>query len=233
MTTDSTLPDGRPQYPMPFTRIELAVFAVAEGRLRVLLGRRTEAPHAGRWALPGGVLRVDLDGDLDAACQRVARERLGVALPDPQQVVAAGGRRRDPRAPWALSLVYRAMARPEGLSAVAGKRLSELRWTDVDDAGATTLAFDHAGLLGQSVEQLRAQVARLEFPGGLMDENFTLGELQAASETVLGRPLDKSSFRRRLDVAGVVEAVPGERRVGANRPAQVFRLSTAPQGRDS
>lgn len=215
---------GSTLHPMPFTRIELLVFAVAAGRLQVLLGQRAQAPHAGRWALPGGVVRIDLDADLLAGCQRVARERLGVPLPDPQQVVAVGGRTRDPRAPWALSVVYRAMVRPESLQAVAGKRLTELRWMVASEAAGTPLAFDHRALLALALKQLQQQVATLQFPPGLVDEAFTLGELQAASEAVLGQTLDKSSFRRRLDAAGVVEAVPGAMRTGPNRPAQVFRL---------
>lgn len=213
-----------PIHAMPFTRVELAAFAVVDGRLRVLLGRRAEAPHAGRWALPGGVVRVDLDVDLDAACQRVARERLGVALPDARQVIAVGGRRRDPRAPWALSVVFRATVRPQALNAVAGKRLTELQWHDADEVAGATLAFDHAALVDLAVRRLREQVATLQFPAGLLAQAFTLGELQSASEAVLGRPLDKSSFRRRLDAAGAVQPVAGEMRTGPNRPAQVYRL---------
>ncbi|MCU0837041.1 MAG: NUDIX domain-containing protein [Chromatiaceae bacterium] len=60
------------QYPMPFTRVEIAVLSVVDGRLCVLLARRAEEPHAGKWALPGGVLRIDLDGSLDAAAQRAS-----------------------------------------------------------------------------------------------------------------------------------------------------------------
>jgi 8-oxo-dGTP diphosphatase len=216
-----------PIHPMPFTRIEMAVFSVEQGALQVLLGKRAQAPHRGRWALPGGVLRVDKDASLDAACQRVAQERLGVGLPDPQQVVAVGGRLRDPRAPWTLSVVYRAVVRAEALQAVAGKRLDELLWTDAAAASGSTLAFDHAALLQRAVQQLREEVAVLQFPAGLVDDAFTLGELQAASEAVLGRALDKSSFRRRLDAAGVVGPVPGERRTGPNRPAQVFKLTSS------
>lgn len=224
MTEEIDVPAGRPEHPMPFTRLELAAFAVDAGQLQVLLGQRAEAPHKGRWALPGGVLRIDKDADLDAACQRVAQERLGVALPQPRQVAVVGGRRRDPRAPWALSIVYRAMVRPDALGVVAGKRLTELRWRPAEEASTAPLAFDHAALVQRAVEQLRGEVAALQFPPGLVDPQFTLGELQAASEVVLGHPLDKSSFRRRLDAAGAVEPVQGAMRLGANRPAQVFRL---------
>ena len=86
------------------------------------------------------------------------------------------------------------------------------------------LAFDHGRLIDQAVQSLRAEVEVLRFAPGLMPETFTLGELQASSEAVLGRPLDKSSFRRRLDAAGCVQPVPGEQRTGAFRPAQLYRL---------
>jgi ADP-ribose pyrophosphatase YjhB (NUDIX family) len=218
--------DERPMRAMPFTRIELAVLAVHEGVLQVLLGRREEPPFSGRWALPGGVLRIDLDATLDDACQRVARERLEVGLPDARQLMAVGGRKRDPRAPWALSVVYRCCTPVDALQTTPGKRLAALRWQHAAQAAQdSTLAFDHADLIGRAVLALQADVEDLRLPLGLLAEPFTLTELQMASEAVLGRPLDKSSFRRRIDAAGTVEPVSGEMRTGPFRPAQVFRLA--------
>ncbi len=214
---------------MPFVRIELAVLAVEGGTLRVLLGKRAEAPYAGRWALPGGVLRIDLDSDLDAACQRVALERLGIALPGATQLGAVGGRSRDPRAPWALSVVYRCTTTPGQLAPEPGKRLADLKWDDaIKAAGDDKIAFDHHLLIGRAVESLRADVQALRFPAGLIAERFTLSELQATAGAVLGRVLDKASFRRRIDAVGCVEAVAGEMRTGAFRPAQMYRLRSAP-----
>src|SRR5690242_9781893 len=95
----------RPQpkrYPMPFTRVEVAVLGVLDGALHVLLAKRAQAPHAGKWALPGGVLRIDLDRSLDAAARRVMHERTGLDVPALQQLGAEGGPTRDPRAPWGL-----------------------------------------------------------------------------------------------------------------------------------
>ena len=213
------------RYEMPFTRLELAVLAVADGRLRVLLGRREGEPFRGRWALPGGVLRIDLDADLEAAARRTARERLNVEVAEPVLLTAVGARRRDPRAPWSLSIVFRVLVRPEALGARAGKRLGELRWTDVDEAAASgTLAFDHAALVARAAAATREETDRLDLPRGLLPESFTLGELQQLCEAVLGRPLDKSSFRRRLADREAVAPVEGAFRGGANRPAQVYRL---------
>jgi hypothetical protein len=50
-----------------------------------------------------------------------------------------------------------------------------------------------------------------------------LGELQAWCEQLLGRRLDKSSFRRKLSERELVEPIEGEMKGGAFRPAQLFR----------
>jgi len=44
---------------------------------------------------------------------------------------------------------------------------------------------------------------------GYVPEQFTLAELQSLCEALLGRSLDKSSFRRRLDDRGLVEQIMG------------------------
>lgn len=204
------------------------MLGLLEGQLVVLLGRREQPPDKGKWALPGGVLRIDLDADLEAAAQRVAQERLGTKLPYLRQQIAVGGRGRDPRSPWALSVVFRALAQPATLAAHPGKRLEELRWAAADEAAADgSLALGHRALVESAVAQLREEVERLDLPFGFLPETFTLGELQQDCEAILGRQLDKSSFRRRLADRACVEPVPGAFRSGANRPAQVYRANAA------
>ena len=220
------MPSPTPKrHPMPFTRLEIAVLGLIDGQLQVLLARRAQAPYAGKWALPGGVLRIDLDRSLEAAAARVMHERLGLDLPFLRQLGAAGGPTRDPRSPWALSIVYRALVPAEAISLQAGKRIEALAWRRADEVIADSgLAFDHAALVARAVEATRAEVERLDLPAGLLPDQFTLGELQAACEQLLGYRLDKSSFRRKLADRQLVEPVEGIMRTGANRPAQVYRL---------
>lgn len=198
-----------------------------DGRLHVMLVRRAQAPYAGRWALPGGALRIDLDSSLEHAAQRVMRERLGVTLSFLRQLVAVGGPSRDDRAPWALSVVYRALTDPASLPASPGKRVEAIAWRPVDELeGDRSIAFDHAGLIAQAVSATRDDVERLMLPAGYLPEAFTLAELQATCEELLGRNLDKSSFRRKLADRGLVEPIEGAWRGGANRPAQMYRLAS-------
>jgi len=215
-----------PKHAMPFVRLELVPLAVKDGALQVLLSHRKEAPFKGKWGLPGGVLRIDLDVSLEEAAQRVAHERLGRALPNLSQVCAVGGARRDPRAPWAMSVVYRSLVQPD-IEATPGKRVLALAWRTVSDLEtAKDLAFDHGALVAQAVTGLRQQIRDLRFPEGWVAPEFTIGELHGLSEAVLGQLIDKVTFRRRMDVAGIAEPLPGKMRLaGAHRPAQVYRLA--------
>ncbi len=212
------------RYPMPFTRIELVVFALVEERLCTLLARRQEAPAQGKWALPGGVLRIDLDADLPGAAQRVAGERLQSGIPDLQLLTAVGGSARDPRGPWSLSVVFYGEVQSSQLAVAPGKRIEALHWTQVNDQEPTPpLAFDHFQIVALAASVLRGRVAALDLPWGLFPDEFTLGELQHGCEVVLGRRLDKSSFRRRLAERGSVKAVDSVWKGAAHRPAQVYK----------
>jgi len=217
------------RYPMPFTRIELAVFALAEEKLCALLARRREPPAQGKWALPGGVLRIDLDADLPAGAQRVAGERLLTHVPQLQLLTAVGGSARDPRAPWSLSIVFRGEVQAQDLALSPGKRIEELTWTPIDADSTRQLAFDHSQILALASSVLRSRTEALDLPWGLFAEEFTLGELQRVCEVVLGRPLDKSSFRRRLAESNCVEPVEGLWKGAAHRPAQVYRRRMHPK----
>jgi 8-oxo-dGTP diphosphatase len=213
------------KHPMPFVRLDLVVLSVQDDCLNVLLSHRAEDPYKGKWGLPGGVLRIDLDTSLEAGAQRVAYERIGRLLPNLGLVAAVGGAKRDSRAPWAMSVVYRSLV-PADLETEPGKRVAALAWRNVLEVmSSNDLAFDHNGLVTLAVKAVRQEVREFKFPAGWMPDEFTLGELQSMSEVVLGEPLDKVTFRRRIEVNGVTKAIKGKMRAGAaNRPAQLYRL---------
>lgn len=218
-----------PLYPMPLARVEVVLQSIMNGRLSTLLVKRAEPPYRGHWALPGGVIRVDLDASLDDAAARVIAERLQISPQGLKQLLTVGGAEREPRAPrgWGLSVVYRAMAREEELKPVAGKRVESWAWHAVDslpDSG--DFAFDHEAIVQQAAVWTRAEFEDLRLSASLVPEQFTLGELQLICESVLGRRLDKSSFRRKLRDRGVVMPIEGAFQSGMrNRPAALYALS--------
>lgn len=89
--------------------------------------------------------------------------------------------------------------------------------------GRKRLAFDHAEILASAIARLRSKVEYTSLPAFLLNEPFTLPQLQHTYEVVLGRAVDKSAFRKRMldggfmEEAGMVEGASG-------RPAMGYRL---------
>ena len=58
----------------------------------------------------------------------------------------------------------------------------------------------------------------------MLGDTFTLLELQRIHETVLGRSLNKDSFRRRMLASGMLKAT-GKAQTGVgHRPAELYRF---------
>jgi 8-oxo-dGTP diphosphatase len=188
----------------PLVTVDVAIFTVIEDALQVLLVRRPDEPQepfAGRWALPGGFVDVARDASLQACALRKLRDKTGIAAPYLEQLGSWGDARRDPRG-WCATHAWFAMVKAPA-SMPAGSAESE--WVQADEACRRKLAFDHNEILAAAMQRLRAKVEYTSLPAFLLAEPFTLPELQHAYEVVLGRPLDKSAFRKRMLDADFLE----------------------------
>ena len=94
-------------------------------------------------------------------------------------------------------------------------------WVDWESRPA--LAYDHEQVATLAVERLRAKLGYTTVAVALLPEEFTMGEMQATYEAILGRALDRRNFRKRAEGLGVVERT-GNRRSGPHRPAQLYRF---------
>jgi len=211
--------------------VDLAIFSLREGKFCVLLVKRPgdrDEPFPGRWALPGGFVDVGRDPDLEGCAMRKLREKTSVSSPYLEQLGSWGDAKRDPRG-WSATHVYIALIASHGTEAVAGGNAADAAWFEiVDSQVAARLAFDHKRLLAAAIARIRAKVEYTSLPVHLVNEPFTLSELQRAYEIVLGRPVNKAAFRTRIMGAGIVEST-GEFRGGQFRPAELFRHA---RGRD-
>jgi ADP-ribose pyrophosphatase YjhB (NUDIX family) len=206
------------EYPHPAVTVDVIVFTVDAGLLKVLLVRRGQDPFKGLWAMPGGF--VEIDESLKRAAWRELREETGVRAAYLQQLGAFGRPDRDPRE-RIITVVYYATV-PVG----------ELRFradSDAEDAALfdvtalPQLASDHNMIIGRARERLRQQAVEPAFGLRFLPATFTLSEFQAVCECVQGSTLDKRNFRKKIRQAGIIEATGSRRRDGPYRPAELFR----------
>lgn len=215
----------------PLVTVDVAIFAVQNDTLKVLLVRRPADPRdpfPSRWALPGGFVDVAQDPSLQACAMRKLQEKTGVRSPYLEQLGSWGDARRDPRG-WSATHAYFALIQmPQAMAASATPPPTEARWVPIDEARRKRLAFDHAQILGAAVIRLRGRVEYTSLPAFLLAEPFTLPQLQHTYEVVLGRPVDKSAFRKRMLDAGFLEqAGPSSGALG--RAAMGYRIKDRAQ----
>ncbi len=198
--------------------VDLVVFTVDEGELRVVLIRMKRAPFAGRWAIPGG--RIGEDETVEAAAERELREKTSLTDVYLEQLYTFSEPGRDPQA-RCVSVAHMALVPPT----------ATLRTTDKYDGigwfpalRPPPLAFDHKRILAYAVRRLRDKLAYSNVAYSLLPRAFSLGELQRVYEVILDEKLDPRNFQRRVLQLGMVEAT-GEVRSGErHRPARLYRF---------
>lgn len=223
MSTNQHSPDL--SFERPLVTVDLVIFTVVAGQLQVLLVERPggpDEPFPGRWALPGGFVDVARDKSLLGCAKRKLKEKTGVGAPYLEQLGSWGGAARDPRGWSATHAYFSLICRPDS-EVSPGERQPTQQWMAIEAALRRRLAFDHDEILRAAVERLRSKVEYTSLPAFLLSEPITLPQLQDTYETVLGRKLDKSAFRRRMLDAGFLE--PTELAPGlSGRQAQGYRL---------
>src|SRR5262245_35836151 len=125
------------EYPRAALTVDCVVFGFDEAELKVLLIRRGIMPFKGKWALPGGFVRVD--ETVDEAARRELMEETGLRNVFLEQLYTFGALHRDPRE-RVVSVAHYALVKLAEHPATGATDASEAAWFLIDQLPA--LAFD-------------------------------------------------------------------------------------------
>jgi 8-oxo-dGTP diphosphatase len=207
------------QYPRAALTVDCVVFGFDEGELKVLLIERGLEPFKGRWALPGGFVRVD--ETLDEAARRELEEEAGLKNVFLEQLYSFGAVDRDPRE-RVVSVAYYALVKLADFTTKAATDAADARWFPVSKV--PKLAFDHAEILATALARLKGKVRYQPIGFELLPPRFTLSALQHLYEAVLRTELDKRNFRKKVLSFGLLVPLKETQSGGRHRPAQLFRF---------
>lgn len=227
------------QFERPSVAVDVVVMTVEAGALRVVAYLRKEHPARGKYALPGGFVRID--ESLDDAARRLLSEKAGLRGVFFEQLYTFGAPGRDPRG-RIIAVAYLALVAPATLAHVEsahGARVCAVRagWKGTEggpaevlgDAGEPLpLAFDHGLILGTAVKRLRAALDDTDVAFQLLPRDLTLRALQDVHEAIRGEPLNKDSFRRRMLATGRLVPTGERERDASHRPTELFRFAGHP-----
>lgn len=206
------------QYARPALAVDCVVFGL-DADLQVLLIQRDLAPFQGRWALPGGFVRMD--ETLDEAAKRELEEETGVTRVFLEQLYTFGELDRDPRE-RVVSVAYYALVKLSDHRVKAATDARDAAWFSVVDL--PKLAFDHDRVLATALSRLKGKVAYQPIGFELLPPKFTLSQLQHMYEVVLEKELDKRNFRKKALAMGFLEELDEVEQDVAHRAARLYRF---------
>jgi len=207
------------EYPRAALTVDCVVFGLDHEELKVLLIQRALPPFEGKWALPGGFVRVT--ETLEEAARRELQEETGLSQVFLEQLFTFGTVDRDPRE-RVVSVAHYARVNLSDHQVQAATDARDAAWFGVHDV--PSLAFDHARILQMALERLRGKLRYQPIGFELLPRKFTLSQLQHLYELVLERELDKRNFRKRVLAMDLLVETDEVQQDVAHRAARLYRF---------
>lgn len=225
--------------------VDMLACTVRNGELTLLLGRRSNPPYAGCWALPGRY--VGVDESAEAVVRSLLKEMLPLGNVYMEQLYTFTALSRDPRG-RVISVAYLLILPWERLEAVMGREEMRLQCFAVKHAESMKpgvlqlagqdgtllaegdLAFDHGEIIRTGIARLQGKIDYTDVGFHFLNDMsaFSLSELQTVFEAVLNQTLDASNFRRgilaRYESTGRLTQTDRAKKQGRGRPAALYRF---------
>ena len=206
------------KYPQPSVTVDIVIFSIKDGDLRVLLVERGVEPYKGQWALPGGFVRVD--ESLEAAAARELDEEAGVKDVYLEQLYTFGNVDRDTRG-RVITVGYMALVNSDNIKLEAKTDVTDAQWISVKTL--PELAFDHAKIFNYALKRLKWKFEYTTVAFSMLPKHFTMSQLQELYEVVFDKDFDKRNFRKKVLSLNILREEAVMTGV-SHRPPQLYSL---------
>ncbi len=188
------------KYPHPAITADNVVFGFDGRDLHILLIERGLEPYKGSWALPGGFMRID--ETVEQCAIRELAEETGVTNIYLEQFHVFSAVERDPRE-RVVTVAFYALVRKAGYRLIAGDDAARANWFKI--GMLPPLAFDHDKIIDMARQRLRERLRTKPIAFKLLDEKFSMSELQQLYEAINGVTYDRRNFQRKMFSTGLLE----------------------------
>lgn len=200
--------------------VDAVVFGYEEGKITVLLIKRKYEPFKNMWAIPGGFILNN--ESLETGVERELFEETGVKINYLEQLYTFGNPARDPRG-RIISIAYFGLVRPDAFKLFASTDAEDAQWFTIDEL--PELSFDHKEILELAIKRLQAKITYEPIGFELLDKKFPFSDLEKLYTTLLGRPIDRRNFRKKIIGLNVLDELEEKVSKGSGRPANLFQFN--------
>ncbi len=222
---------------LPHLAYDSVVFGFAGEKLKILI---IEYHETGWFALPGGF--VGRSEHLNDAVRRGLKERTALDniylrqfytfgradrfSPTQMEAILTANGLSVPQDHWLLdrfvSVAYYALIDHSKVELQPDALSDSISWYDVD--GLPPLLFDHVEIVFRALDTLRQNLATTLICTNLLPALFTMKQLQLVYEAILGEPLHRSSFQRKMLASGLLERREKQMTGAAHKAPFLYRF---------
>ncbi len=228
-----------PEKYLPNIQVDNVIFGYHDKELKVLL-HQTVATS--KWTITGGY--VGREESVEEAASRIALSRTGLKNLFLQQFGSFGATNRSedieknaenmsklagipvPKDLWIfdrfVSLAFYTLTEFSTVEIKKWALDADCRWWPVNEL--PPLMFDHKQIITEALRALRMHIAFFPIGYELLPEKFTLPEIHALYETILGKTFDERNFQRKLLASGIVEKLKETKRIGPHRAPFLYKF---------
>ena len=225
---------------IPHVNIDCAIFGYQDHSLKILL---SQIEGLNGLCLPGGYIKRT--ETLDEAANRIVKEKTSITGLYLQQYKTFG----DPdRIKWneididkfsknrpfkklksswlkdqTISIGYYAITDFSLVKPQPGFLSASCEWYDIDKI--PSLLFDHDEMVKDALQTLRLQLYYHPIAEKLLPKKFTLTEIHAVYETILGKRLDIRNFPKKLAFMGLINKLNEKRNIGPHRAPFLYSFN--------
>ncbi len=203
----------------PIVAVDMTIFTVQENTLQVLLIQMKKKPFQGKWALPGGLVKIN--ETLDEAAKRILAEETNVRNVYLEQLYSFSDLNRDPHQ-RVISVAYFALINAQGIKLKTIPKYADVQWFSIKKV-PSDLAYDHKKILKYALTRLKSKLEYTNIVYGLLPKKFTLSQLQKIYEVILNRKLDKRNFRKKILFLDLLKPTSSFQK-GKHRPARLYEF---------
>lgn len=219
----------------PGFSIDCVVLGFHNGNMKILL---TKLEGMDIWMLPGGFLYKD--ENVDDAAKRILAGRTGLTnaymrqfhlfgdidrndIEENKEILRKYGIKNVDDHWYAqrfISIGYYALVNYSRVEANSLYDDESAIWYDLDEI--PKLYADHGKILRQAIESIQQQLGYVPIGYELLPEKFTMPEIRSVYEAILGRPLDRRNFQRKMLSVGLITRLDETRKNGAHKAPYLY-----------
>lgn len=226
-----------PQIYMPAVSVDTVIFGFHNDKLKVLLLRFANTPY---FSLPGGFIQKK--EDLDHAAFRILQERTGLKDIYLEQFYTTGNANRFqdkkakeviekmigniPNKSWFdqrfISVCYYALVDDTKVSPVTEPFFTEFKWYDINKL--PTLLYDHDIVIEKALKRLQSDLDEKLVGFNLLEETFTMQQLQKLYEAVYQKKFVRTNFQRKILSMNILKRLEKQYNGKAHKAPYLYRF---------